>query len=131
MSHDRTPLSEILADARRRLARLTPGQARAAQHDGALLVDVRTAAQRARGGAVPGAALVSLNVLEWRLDPDEPTCLPEAGDLDQVVVLICEEGYCSSLAAARLQDLGYHRATDIDGGFVAWERSGLPIEPGS
>lgn len=123
----RTPIGEMLAQARDRLVRLTPAEAHAALLAGALLVDVRTTEQRAASGEVPGAVAISLNHLEWRLDPDEPARLPRAGDLDGLVVLLCEEGYCSSLAAERLQRLGYHRATDVIGGFVAWRAGGLPV----
>lgn len=125
----RVPVRTALMAARSRLRRLTPRDAAAAQAAGALLVDVRTGDQRARDGAVPGALTIALNVLEWRLDPDESTSLPEAGDFTRQVVVLCQEGYCSSLAAARLVDLGYERATDVVGGFVAWRGAGLPIDP--
>lgn len=129
MADARTPIRDTLARARRQLVRLTPEEAHAAHRDGALLIDVRIAEQRAEAGAVAGAVAVSLNHLEWRLDPEEPTCLPEAGDLDRPVIVLCQEGYCSSLAAARLKDLGYRQATDVIGGVVAWGRAGLPLVP--
>lgn len=127
MAGGRTSISRMLAEARSRLTRLAPEDAHAAQREGALLIDVRTVEQRSQGGDVPGSVPISLNHLEWRLDPDEPGRLPYAGDLDRLVIVLCEEGYCSSLAAIRLQDLGYRRATDVAGGFVAWRRSGLPV----
>jgi rhodanese-related sulfurtransferase len=121
-------IDEILDAARARLARLDPVQALAAQRDGALLVDIRPAAQRARTGVIPGALVVERNVLEWRFDPASDARLPIADRYDLPVVVYCEEGYSSSLAAASLQDLGLHRATDLAGGMIAWRDAGLPTE---
>lgn len=118
----RLTIREQLATARCRLVRLSPVAAGEAQRAGALLIDVRTERQRRDGGVIPGAVVVPLNVLEWRLDPDEPTCLPQAGDFDRPVIVLCQEGYCSTLAAVRLRELGYTYATDVEGGFVAWTR---------
>lgn len=123
----RTPIRVRLQSAQSRLRRLAPPEARAAQQVGAALIDVRTPEQRVAGGAVPGAVPVALNVLEWRLDPDEPDALSFAGDFARRLVVICEEGYCSSLAAERLLGLGYARATDVVGGFLAWRAHGLPV----
>lgn len=123
----REPIRITLERARASLRRLTPDQAEQAGSDGALLIDVRTTEQIAADGAVPGAVRVALNVLEWRLDPEESVQLPEAGDFDRPIVVLCHEGYCSSLAAARLQNLGYVHATDVEGGFMAWRAHGLPI----
>jgi rhodanese-related sulfurtransferase len=125
-----SPTVDILLDkARRRLSRLTPEQAAAEQRAGALLVDTRTAEQRAAGGLIPGALVIDRTVLEWRLDPTSATKIPEAVD-DQVrVIVICAEGYSSSLAAASLQDLGLTNATDVVGGFNAWVAAGLPTTP--
>ncbi|NJP34586.1 rhodanese-like domain-containing protein [Micromonospora thermarum] len=119
-------IDEILADARGRLRRLDPEDAHVAHRQGALLVDIRPAAQRAAHGTVPGAIAVERNVLEWRFDPRCPARLPQAGSYDLPVVVLCQEGYTSSLAAAALQDLGLHRATDVVGGFAAWRIAGLP-----
>ncbi|MFI9638883.1 rhodanese-like domain-containing protein [Micromonospora sp. NPDC051925] len=119
-------IDEILAEARARLCRLDPEQAHLAYRGGALMVDIRPAAQRAAHGTVPGARVIERNVLEWRLDPRCPARLPEAVGYDLPVLVICQEGYTSSLAAAALQDLGLHRATDVVGGFVAWRIAGLP-----
>jgi len=119
-------IDEILAAARRRLRRLDPEQAHLAHREGALLVDIRPAGQRAAHGTVPGALHVERNVLEWRFDPRCPARLPEAVGYDVPVVILCQEDYTSSLAAAALQDLGLHRATDVVGGFVAWRLAGLP-----
>lgn len=123
-------IDAILAAARERLRRLTPPQAAAAVADGAILIDIRPAAQRAAEGTIPAAVIIERNVLEWRLDP---TCEARAafatGD-DVVPIIICSEGYTSSLAAAALQDLGLAAATDVIGGFQAWASAGLPTARG-
>lgn len=119
-------IEEILAAARARLCRLDPEQAHIAHRGGAVLVDIRPAAQRAAYGSIPGALIVERNVLEWRFDPRSTARLAVAGRYDLPVVVLCQEGYTSSLAAAALQDLGLHRATDLAGGFVAWQLAGLP-----
>jgi rhodanese-related sulfurtransferase len=124
------PVGEILAHARGRLKRLGPQQAYDAMRAGALLVDIRPQAQRAAEGELPGALVVERNVLEWRLDPASDARLPEAGDYRRPVIVVCSEGYASSLAAASLQDLGLVNATDLAGGFRAWAGSGLPVTPG-
>ena len=90
-------------------------------------MDIRPAAQRGAEGEVPGALVVERNVLEWRFDPASAARLPQAGSYDLQVILMCSEGYTSSLAAASLQDLGLHRATDLAGGFRAWSAAGLPV----
>src|SRR4029079_2683661 len=87
---------------------------------GALVVDTRSEAQRRRAGELPGAVVVERNVLEWRLDPASPHRLADAGDAERQIVIGCDEGYASSLAAATLQDLGLSNATDLDGGYQAW-----------
>jgi rhodanese-related sulfurtransferase/predicted metal-dependent enzyme (double-stranded beta helix superfamily) len=119
----------LLVRARERLHRLRPHEAAAAQARGALLVDIRPAAQRASEGTIPGALLIERNVLEWRLDPASESRIPEATGHDREVVVVCSEGYTSSLAAAALQDLGLVHATDLAGGFRAWAAAGLPTEP--
>jgi rhodanese-related sulfurtransferase len=121
-----TTINDILATSRERLHRLTPKEAHQAVAAGAVLVDIRPAAQRAREGEIPGALVVERNVLEWRFDPTSEARLPEAKDHDVQVIIFCSEGYTSSLAAAALQDLGLHRATDLAGGFHAWQEAGLP-----
>jgi rhodanese-related sulfurtransferase len=123
-------IDEILGEARARLRRLGPREAAGAMRAGALLVDIRSQAQRAGQGLVPGALHVERNVLEWRFDPRSPARLPQAGYHMRVIVM-CVEGYTSSLAAASLQDLGVAGATDLAGGFRAWQRAGLPVVPGS
>jgi len=119
-------IDQLLADARSRLTRLDPGQVHAAMGRGAVLVDIRPAAQRAEFGEIPGAIIIERNVLEWRLDPRSDARLDFAVGYDLQVIVTCQEGYTSSLAAAALQDLGLHRATDLDGGFAAWRAAGLP-----
>ncbi len=123
-------IDEILASARQRLRRPGPAETAAAAREGALLVDIRPQAQRAAEGLIPGALHVERNVLEWRFDPRSPARLPQATGYGQDVIIICSEGYASSLAAASLQDLGLSNATDLDGGFQAWARAGLPVVPG-
>ncbi len=120
-------IDEHLATVRTRLARLTPRQAAEAARAGALLVDIRYAALRDRDGTVPGAVIVERNELEWRLDPAGSHRVREATGHGLHVIVFCNEGYASSLAAASLHDLGLGRATDIDGGFQAWRAAGLPV----
>jgi rhodanese-related sulfurtransferase len=120
-------IDELLADARSRIGRLTPAEAAARVADGALLVDTRPAAQRAREGSVPGALVVERNVLEWRFDPLSDARLPQATGYDVEIVILCSEGYSSSLAADSLRALGLTRTTDVIGGFGAWAAAGLPV----
>ena len=119
-------IDELLADARSRITRVTPAEAAARVAAGAVLVDIRPAAQRAREGEVPGALVVERNVLEWRFDPLSDARLPEATGYDVDVVVLCSEGYTSSLAADALRTIGLTRATDVVGGFSAWAAAGLP-----
>jgi rhodanese-related sulfurtransferase len=120
----------MLIHARSRLQRLTPAQAYDAVAVGALLVDIRPGWQRAVEGEVPGALLVERNHLEWRFDPECEARLPQATGYDVQVIVLCSEGYTSSLAAAALQTLGLHNATDVIGGFHAWTAQGLPHRHG-
>jgi len=122
-------VDDLLREARATLSRITPEQASGELEEGALLIDVRTEAQRATHGAIPGSIAIGLNVLEWRLDPASEWRIPQATDHDVRPIVFCQEGYSSSLAAARLQSLGLHRATDVIGGVEAWEAAGLPVEP--
>jgi rhodanese-related sulfurtransferase len=119
-------IAQLLAEARARLDRLSPIRASRAAREGAVLVDIRPAAQRAAEGEIPGALIVERTVLEWRFDPASDARLPQAS-YDLRVVVVCSEGYTSSLAAAALQDLGVRHATDLDGGFLAWQAAGLPV----
>jgi rhodanese-related sulfurtransferase len=120
----------LLAEARAGLVRLDPLAASAAVDDGALLVDIRPEAQRRAEGEVPGALVIERNVLEWRMDPTSPSCLPEIVGHERPVVVLCSEGYASSFAAATLCQLGLEHATDVAGGFHAWRRAGLPVVGG-
>jgi len=119
-------IDDLLAEARQRIVRVTPLEAAARIADGAYLVDIRPAAQRRREGEVPGSLIVERNVLEWRFDPASDARLPEATGYDVDVIVLCSEGYTSSLAADALRSLGLHRATDVIGGFLAWAADGLP-----
>jgi rhodanese-related sulfurtransferase len=126
----RRTVADLLAEARAALQRVGPEAARAAQAEGALLLDIRSESQRAADGEIPGALWLARNVVEWRADPDSGHADPElAADLARPVIVVCHEGYQSSLVAATLQQLGYARATDLDGGFVAWRAAGLPVRP--
>lgn len=125
-------IDALLEAARTRLRRLRPEDLPAALARGAILVDIRPAAQRAFEGWAPGALVIERNVLEWRCDPTSSARLPQATSDDVEWVLLCSQGYTSSLAAAALQDLGLRRATDVIGGFQALERAGLTAgSPGS
>ncbi len=117
---ERRTIHEVLAEARARLDRVGPEQLAGASEAGALVVDIRPLAQRAHEGDLPGAVVIDRNVLEWRLDPASDHAIDGAG-YDRHVVIVCHEGYQSSLAAALLQDLGVARATDLAGGFQAWK----------
>ncbi|ORW68496.1 rhodanese-like domain-containing protein [Mycolicibacter senuensis] len=118
----------MLAAARARLRRLTAEEVPAALRDGAILVDIRPAAQRAREGQVLAALVIERNVLEWRCDPTSDARLPQAVGDDVQWVILCSEGYTSSLAAAALVDLGLHRATDVIGGYHALAAAGVLVE---
>lgn len=121
-------VAEALAASRASLHRLSPEEAAEAVRDGALLVDTRTAVQRARQGELPGALVVDRTVLEWRLDPTSPHRIPEAVPQTRVV-LVCRQGYSSSFAAESLRRLGID-ATDVVGGVEAWLSAGLPVDGG-
>ena len=122
-------IDRVLDDARARLHRLSAREVPAALDRGALLVDIRPQAQRDREGGVPAALVIERNVLEWRFDPTSDARLDIAA-YDLQVIVLCQEGYTSSLAAASLQDLGIERATDVIGGYAAWRDAGLPPAPG-
>lgn len=122
-------IAEILAAARTRLHRIGPAEALAVQGNGGVLVDIRPHWQRQAEGGIPGTIVVERNHLEWRFDPRSDARLAIADRYDLPIVVVCSEGYTSSLAAAALQDLGLWRATDLVGGFQAWKADGLPVEP--
>lgn len=121
----RRGINDVLAEARRGLDRRSPREAHEAVGRGAVLVDIRPQSFRDLEGEVPGALVIERNVLEWRLDPSNDAALPVA-DYDLQVVVLCNEGFTSSLAAAALQDIGISGATDVVGGYRAWRSLGLP-----
>jgi rhodanese-related sulfurtransferase len=113
-------IDDILTDARARLDRVAPEDLEGERSNGAMIVDIRPVEQRTRDGAVPGAIVIDRNVLEWRLDPSCAHHIPDITDHDTRIVIVCNEGYGSSLAAALLHDIGLWRATDLIGGYQAW-----------
>ncbi|MEU6099813.1 rhodanese-like domain-containing protein [Streptomyces flaveolus] len=122
-------IDTVLERVRRGYTRIEPGAAYDAAEAGeALLVDIRYAALRDADGLIPGALVIERNELEWRLDPQGSHRVPEATGHDLRVVVVCNEGYASSLAAESLHRLGLHRATDLVGGFQAWRTAGLPVD---
>ena len=120
----------LLERARAGVRRLGPAAAQPAAVAGALLVDTRTETQRRTQGELPGAVVIDRTVLEWRLDPASPDRIPEATGYEVQIVVVCRQGYSSSLAAASLRSLGLHRATDLAGGVEAWLAEGLPVTAG-
>lgn len=117
----------LLEQARAGVRRLTPHQTVEAVRTGALLIDTRTDTQRQEQGDLPGAIVIDRTVLEWRLDPASAWRIPEATTYDQRIVVVCRQGYSSSLAVASLRALGLHLATDMIGGVQAWREAGLPM----
>jgi len=123
-------VDDLLERARARLRRVTAAEAFEEQRRaGAVLVDTRTYEQRRERGVIPDALVIDRTVFEWRLDPTSPSHVPEVQDHHARIIVVCREGYSSSLAAASLQDMGLRQATDVIGGFDAWEAAGLPVEP--
>jgi rhodanese-related sulfurtransferase/predicted metal-dependent enzyme (double-stranded beta helix superfamily) len=122
-------IDDLLAEARSGLHRLRPEAAFAALTDGAALVDIRPLEQRIVEGEVPGAIIISRNVLEWRLDPRSEARIPALARADMQIIVMCSQGYASTLAAASLRRIGLLEATDLDGGFQAWQAAGLPVRP--
>jgi rhodanese-related sulfurtransferase len=120
---------DLVAEARRRIERVPPDGLAGLTDAGALVVDIRPAAQRTAEGELPGALVIERNVLEWRLDPHGSHRIPQATGFDRPVVVVCSEGYASSLAADSLRALGYRRALDLEGGvqaWLAWTAAGSP-----
>jgi rhodanese-related sulfurtransferase/predicted metal-dependent enzyme (double-stranded beta helix superfamily) len=122
-------IDDLLAETRSGLRRLRPEAAFAALTDGAALVDIRPLEQRIVEGEVPGAIIIGRNVLEWRLDPRSEARIPALARADMRIIVMCSQGYASSLAAASLRRIGLAEATDLDGGFQAWRAAGLPTRP--
>jgi rhodanese-related sulfurtransferase len=120
-------VEDLLAEARSELSRLEPAEAGSALASGALLVDIRAESQRERDGEVPGSLFIARNVLEWRCDPRSRWRDERVSDPGRRVIVMCDEGYQSSLAAATLRQLGLVQATDMIGGFQAWRVAGLPV----
>jgi rhodanese-related sulfurtransferase len=125
-----TTVEQLLHQARGRLNRLSPERAHAAVRHGAVLIDIRSELQRERDGVIPGSQFIARNVLEWRCDPGSPWRDRAITDARARVIVICNEGYQSSLAAATLQQLGLTNATDVIGGFQAWKAACLPVHEG-
>jgi rhodanese-related sulfurtransferase len=123
-------VEELLGQARAELDRVEPERAARLQAVGGLVIDIRPVANRAEEGEIPGSVPVERIVLEWRLDPNGTHRLP-GFDADTPVIVVCNEGYASSLAARDLRRLGLRNATDLVGGFRGWVRAGLPVSPGA
>ena len=128
MSRQRLTVDEMLAAARARLQRVQPSNVDAEQDRGAVVVDIRCESDRRRTGVIRGSVAVERTVLEWRADPDSPWSDPRIAELDRRLILICSDGYSSSLAAVSLLDLGFGDVTDVDGGVTAWVAEGLSLE---
>jgi rhodanese-related sulfurtransferase len=124
-------IDDLLEIARARLDRLDPASARAETEAGAVIVDTRCAEARLKSGTIPGSVHVPLSVLYWRLDPTSGHSDRSLADRERRIILVCADGYSSSLAAATLRDLGFTRATDVEGGFNGWVAAGLPVEASS
>ena len=120
IEQERNSIAKILAEARRSLLRVTPEMLSGERENGTLIVDIRPVEQRQRDGELPGAIVIDRNVLEWRLDPSSEHRIPQVTGYDIRIVIVCNEGYSSSLAAAVLQKLGLHQAVDMIGGYQAW-----------
>jgi rhodanese-related sulfurtransferase len=125
---DRKTIGALLQTARERLDRVSPAQAMREMTDGAVLIDTRCQELRDETGVVPDSIHIPLSVLYWRLDPTSGHADHQVADPSRRVILICAHGYSSSLAAATLRDMGFDRATDVEGGFEAWAAAGLPVE---
>ena len=124
----RTTIDEILAQAQERIDRYTPAEAHSAASGGAIIIDTRCEEDRRREGQIAGAVHIPRTLLEWRCDPDSQTADSQLADLDRRLIVVCNDGYSSSLAASSLQDLGFRHAGDLVGGFRAWAAEGMPID---
>lgn len=122
-------IDDVLADARNQIERVTPLEAVRLIEAGAALIDIRPSEYREAEGEVPGAYVIERNVLEWRLDPLNEARIREIADYDKSIIIMCNEGYASSLAAADLRRLGHRQVADLEGGFRRWKASGLPFRP--
>jgi rhodanese-related sulfurtransferase len=122
-------IDDLLNTARAGVVRVSAGEAASLHAEGALLVDTRNAERRRQDGVIAGSIVIDPNVIQWRLDPASPSRIGEVHDHSERVVVICHEGYSSSLVVASLRQLGLHRATDVAGGFRSWLAEGLPTVP--
>ncbi len=118
--------AELLAEARSRIDRLDPAEA--SVRSGLVFVDTRDSGDRSREGVIPGSVWVPRSVLEWRVDPEAERSDPRVSDPGLNLVVVCNDGYSSSLDAARLREMGFDHAADLIGGFRAWKAAGLPVE---
>ena len=123
-------IDDVLTDARNTLARVSPREAVQLLDGGAVFVDIRPQSLRAAEGEVPGSLIIERNVLEWRFDLQADSRIAQVNDYEQPIVIMCSEGYTSSLAAFALKDLGFTNATDVIGGYRAWKAAGLPTRDG-
>jgi rhodanese-related sulfurtransferase len=123
----RTSINDLLLAARARIVRYRPVAAAEALKRGAVLIDLRCEEDRSREGTVDGAIRIPRTVLEWRVDPDSPWKDTRVADTERALILMCNDGYSSSLAAATLRDLGFADTGDVEGGYRAWKQDGLPI----
>ena len=123
----RQTIDERLRKVQAKIRRLEPEQALAAARNGALLIDLRSQDERERTGVIPGSLHIPRSVLEWRLDPDCAHRDPAVSDLERELILVCADGFSSSLAALSVQELGFRRVADLCGGFTGWKRAGLPV----
>lgn len=127
----RTTIDDLLAEARERIDRLSPAEAAREIEAGALIVDTRCADDRAREGAIAGSVHIPRTLLEWRADPTSSHCDPRISRLDARLIVVCNDGYSSSLAAANLRRIGFERVADLIGGHRGWVAAGLPVEQGT
>jgi rhodanese-related sulfurtransferase len=128
MTTGRRTIDDVLTDARMRIRRYAPEDAAVAVTVGAVLIDTRSDIDLRREGRIPGSLYIHRNVLEWRCDPASGHSEPRVNDLDAHLIIVCNDGYSSGLAAASLLDLGFRNAGDLVGGFRAWAAAGLPVE---
>ncbi len=122
-------VEDLLAEARSRIERLEPRVAAAAAGAGGVIVDLRCTDDRQAEGAIPGALAVPRSVLEWRADPSSEHRDERIASFERHLILVCNDGFSSSLAAANLRELGFEHVSDIVGGFRAWKAEGLPVDP--
>jgi rhodanese-related sulfurtransferase len=123
-------VADLLSAARNRIDRVSPAEALAESEAGALIIDTRCAEARQAKGVIPSSVHVPLSVLFWRLDPSSGHNDQALSDRERRIILVCADGYSSSLAAATLRDLGFRRSADLDGGFNGWAAAGFPVEAG-